>query len=119
MALVLGNIACRLRQPVLMLGTDRMLKRLKAARLHQNHDQEVHKLIPVDLLIIDDFISISSIRPRPKTPTTSASSFIGARPRSSLPRTPDKAHTFSQTSARWRPNAHGSEVRPSSTESSR
>lgn len=55
MASALGNIACRRRQSVLMLRADRMLKRLKAARLDASHDAELRKLIRVDLLIIDDF----------------------------------------------------------------
>lgn len=55
MASALGNIACRRRESVLMLRADRMLKRLKAARLDASHDAELRKLIRVDLLIIDDF----------------------------------------------------------------
>lgn len=37
MASALGNIACRRRHSVLMLRADRMLKRLKAARLDASH----------------------------------------------------------------------------------
>jgi DNA replication protein DnaC len=55
MASALGNIACRRRHSVMMLRADRMLKRLKAARLDNTHDQELRRLIRVDLLIIDDF----------------------------------------------------------------
>lgn len=55
MASALGNIACRRRRSVLMLRADRMLKRLKAARLDASHEAELRKLIRVDLLIIDDF----------------------------------------------------------------
>jgi DNA replication protein DnaC len=55
MASALGNVACRRRNSVLMLRTDRMLKRLKAARLDASHEAELRKLIRVDLLIIDDF----------------------------------------------------------------
>lgn len=55
MASALGNIACRRRHSVMMLRADRMLKRLKAARLDSTHDQELRRLIRVDLLIIDDF----------------------------------------------------------------
>jgi DNA replication protein DnaC len=34
---------------------NRMLRRLRASRLDNSHDAEVGKLLPVDLLIIDDF----------------------------------------------------------------
>ncbi len=56
MANALGPIAaCRRRHSVLMVRADRMLKRLKAARLDQSHDHELRRLIRVDLLLIDDF----------------------------------------------------------------
>jgi DNA replication protein DnaC len=55
MANALGHIACRRRHSVLMLRADQMLKRLKAARLDHSHDEELRKLIHVDLLILDDF----------------------------------------------------------------
>ncbi|MGI8707516.1 MAG: ATP-binding protein [Actinomycetota bacterium] len=55
MASALGNIASRRRNSVLMLRADRMLKRLKAARLDASHEAELRKLIRVDLLIVDDF----------------------------------------------------------------
>ncbi|MGH2698810.1 MAG: IS21-like element helper ATPase IstB [Actinomycetota bacterium] len=55
MANALGHIACRRRHSVLMVRADQMLKRLKAARLDHSHDEELRKLIRVDLLIIDDF----------------------------------------------------------------
>ncbi len=55
MASALGNVACRRRQSVLMLRADRMLKRLKAARLDASHEAELRKLIRIDLLIVDDF----------------------------------------------------------------
>lgn len=55
MANALGNIASRRRRSVLMLRADRMLKRLKAARLDASHEAELRKLIRVDLLIVDDF----------------------------------------------------------------
>jgi DNA replication protein DnaC len=51
----LGHIACRRRHSVLMLRTERMLKRLKGARLDASYDQELRRLIRVDLLILDDF----------------------------------------------------------------
>jgi len=51
----LGHIAVRRRHSVLMLRTERLLKRLKAARLEGSYDQELRRLIRVDLLILDDF----------------------------------------------------------------
>ncbi|MGH2810868.1 MAG: ATP-binding protein, partial [Actinomycetota bacterium] len=55
MANALGYVACRRRCSVMFYRTDRMLKRLKAARLDQSYESEIKKLIRVDLLILDDF----------------------------------------------------------------
>ena len=55
MATALGHIACRRRIGVHFERADRLLKRLKAARLDASYDQEMRKLIGLDLLIIDDF----------------------------------------------------------------
>jgi DNA replication protein DnaC len=55
MATALGHIACRRRISVHFERAERLHKRLKAARLDASHDQEMRKLIGVDLLIIDDF----------------------------------------------------------------
>jgi len=55
LATALGHIACRRRIGVHFERADRMHKRLKAARLDASYDQEMRKLIGVDLLIIDDF----------------------------------------------------------------
>jgi DNA replication protein DnaC len=55
MANALGHVACRRRHSVLMVRADQMLKRLRAARLDHSHDEELRKLVRVDLLIIDDF----------------------------------------------------------------
>jgi DNA replication protein DnaC len=55
MATALGHIACRRRISVHFERAEKLHKRLKAARLDASHDQEMRKLIGVDLLIIDDF----------------------------------------------------------------
>ena len=55
MATALGHIACRRRISVHFERGDRLHKRLKAARLDASYDQEMRKLIGVDLLVIDDF----------------------------------------------------------------
>lgn len=55
LASALGHVACRRRHSVLMMRADQMFKRLKAARLDHSHNEELRKLIRVDLLIIDDF----------------------------------------------------------------
>ena len=55
MATALGHIACRRRISVHFERADRLHKRLKAARLDASYDQEMRKLIGVDLLVIDDF----------------------------------------------------------------
>ncbi len=54
-ATALGHIACRRRVGVHFERADRLLKRLKAARLDATYDAEMRKLIGVDLLLIDDF----------------------------------------------------------------
>jgi DNA replication protein DnaC len=55
MANALGHIACRRKKSVLIFRTERLLKRLKAARLDNSYDQELRHLLRVDLLILDDF----------------------------------------------------------------
>ena len=55
MATALGHIACRRRISVHFERAEKLHKRLKAARLDAGYDQEMRKLIGVDLLLIDDF----------------------------------------------------------------
>jgi DNA replication protein DnaC len=55
MATALGHIACRRRISVHFERAEKLHKRLKASRLDASYDQEMRKLIGVDLLIIDDF----------------------------------------------------------------
>ena len=54
LAHALGHSACRRGLSVLALRADQMLKTLKHARLDNTHEQELRKLISVDLLIVDD-----------------------------------------------------------------
>jgi DNA replication protein DnaC len=55
LAHALGHIACRRGHGVLALRADQMLKVLKHARLDNSYEQELRKLLVVDLLIVDDF----------------------------------------------------------------
>jgi DNA replication protein DnaC len=55
LATALGHIACRRRITVHFERADRLLKRLKAARLDVSYEAEMRKLIAVELLLIDDF----------------------------------------------------------------
>jgi DNA replication protein DnaC len=55
MASALGHAAVRRRYTVAFERTDTLLKRLRASRLDNSHDNEVRKLIRVDLLVLDDF----------------------------------------------------------------
>jgi DNA replication protein DnaC len=55
LATALGHIACRRRIGVHFERADRLLKRLRAARLDASYDAEMRQLIGVDLLLIDDF----------------------------------------------------------------
>jgi DNA replication protein DnaC len=54
LASALGHIACRRHVSVHFERADRLHKRLKACRLDGTYDQEMRKLIGVDLLIVDD-----------------------------------------------------------------
>jgi len=54
LATALGHIACRRHIGVHFERADRLHKRLKACRLDGTYEQEMRKLIGVDLLIIDD-----------------------------------------------------------------
>ena len=55
LATALGHAAIRRRFNVHFERCDRLLKRLRASRLDNSHDQEMRKLLRVDLLIVDDF----------------------------------------------------------------
>jgi DNA replication protein DnaC len=55
MASALGHAAVRRRFTVSFWRTDVLLKRLRASRLDNSHDQEMRKLVRVDLLVLDDF----------------------------------------------------------------
>jgi DNA replication protein DnaC len=55
LATALGHIACRRRIGVHFERADKLHKRLKAARLDASYDQEMRKLIGVELLLLDDF----------------------------------------------------------------
>lgn len=55
LATALGHAAIRRRHSVHFERCDRLLKRLRASRLDNSHDNEIRKLLRVDLLIIDDF----------------------------------------------------------------
>lgn len=54
LACALGHIACRRHVSVHFERADRLHKRLKACRLDGTYEQEMRKLIGVDLLIVDD-----------------------------------------------------------------
>ena len=54
LATALGHIACRRRVGVHFERSDKLHKRLKAARLDASYEQEMRKLIGVDLLVLDD-----------------------------------------------------------------
>ena len=55
LASCLGHIACRRRHSVHFSRADQALKRLKAARLDATYEQELRRLLRVDLLVLDDF----------------------------------------------------------------
>lgn len=51
----LGHAACRREYSALLLRHDKLLKRLKHARLDNTYEAELCKLLAVDLLVIDEF----------------------------------------------------------------
>ncbi len=55
LATALGHAAVRRRFSVHFERCDHLLKRLRASRLDNSHDNEIRKLLRVDLLVIDDF----------------------------------------------------------------
>ena len=101
MATALGHIACRRRISVHFERADRLHKRLKAARLDASFDQEMRKLIGVDLLVIDDF----ALTTLDATDTADIYELVVERNRTASTvltsnRDPSKAHRFSPTCAR-------------------
>lgn len=55
MACALGHIAVRRKLSVAFWRTDKLMRHLKACRLDGTHEQEMRRLIRVDLVILDDF----------------------------------------------------------------
>jgi DNA replication protein DnaC len=55
MASALGHIACQRRHTTLAARTDQLLKCLRASRLDGNHDNELRRLVRLEVLILDDF----------------------------------------------------------------
>jgi DNA replication protein DnaC len=55
LAHALGHVACRQGRTVLALTMDKALKSLRHARLTNSHEQELRRLLAVDLLVLDDF----------------------------------------------------------------
>lgn len=55
LATALGHIACRRRIGVHFERADKLHKRLKTARLDASYEQEMRKVIGVELLVLDDF----------------------------------------------------------------
>lgn len=55
LASALGHIACRRRLSVAMVSCEKMLRSLKHSRLDGSYEQELRRLVSVDLLLVDDF----------------------------------------------------------------
>jgi DNA replication protein DnaC len=55
LATALGHAAIRARHTVHFERAGQLLKRLRASRLDNSHDEQVRKLLHTDLLILDDF----------------------------------------------------------------
>jgi DNA replication protein DnaC len=55
LATALGHAAIRARHTVHFERAGQLLKRLRASRLDNSHDEQVRKLLRTDLLILDDF----------------------------------------------------------------
>ncbi len=59
LAHALGHLAVQRGRSVLCEPADKLFKRLKASRLDETLAQEIHRLVTVDLLIIDDFARLA------------------------------------------------------------
>src|SRR5215472_3762076 len=55
LATALGHAAVRARHSVHFERAGQLLKRLKATRLDNSHDEQIRRLLHADLLILDDF----------------------------------------------------------------
>jgi DNA replication protein DnaC len=55
LATALGHAAVRARHTVHFERAGQLLKRLRASRLDNSHDEQIRKLLRVDLLLLDDF----------------------------------------------------------------
>jgi DNA replication protein DnaC len=55
LATALGHAAVRARHSVHFERAGQLLKRLRASRLDNSHDEQIRKLLRIDLLILDDF----------------------------------------------------------------
>jgi len=101
LATALGHAAVRRRFSVHFERCDRLLKRLRASRLDNSHDNEIRKLLRVDLLLIDDF----ALQPMDSVDTADIYELIVERHRAAATivtsnREPVKAHRFGRTCAR-------------------
>ena len=113
LATALGHIACRRRIGVHFERADKLFKRLKAARLDASYDQEMRKLIGIDLLVVDDFAlaALDAIE------TADVYELCVERHRRAATvmtsnRDPSKAHRFARTCARWWLKGTGPSGRP-------
>lgn len=77
LATALDHAAVRHRFSVHVERCDRLLKRLRTRRLDNSHDNEIRKLLRVDLLIIDDF----ALQPMDSVDTTDIYELIVERHR--------------------------------------
>lgn len=112
MATALGHIACRRRISVHFERAEKLHKRLRATRLDASYDQEMRKLIGVDLLLIDDF----ALQPLDMLETADFYELCVERHRNKATvltsnRDPSKAHTFERRCARWCLTLTGSTTR--------
>ena len=121
LATALGHAAVRNRHSVHFERAGQLLKRLRASRLDNSHDEQVRKLLRTDLLILDDFC----LQPMDAADTADIYEIILERHRAAATvvtsnREPAKAHLFARTCAWWRLKFHGFAVSlPSSTWSAR
>jgi DNA replication protein DnaC len=74
LATALGHAAVRARHSVHFERAAQLLKRLKAARLDNSHDEQIRKLLRADLLILD------LSRPRDYPDTSSGCRAVRAEP---------------------------------------
>jgi len=102
LAHTLGHLAIAGRHKVLATCADQLFNTLKAARLDNSHNEQIRRLVGIDLLILDDF----ALQPMDAVATADFYELVVERHHKAATvitsnRDSVKAHRFPRTCARW------------------